>query len=336
MTIAPRKAKIVGVGSGLPKKILTNADLEKMVDTSDEWIVERSGIRERRIVSDGETNTDLALAATKKALKKAGLQADAIDLILYCTNSADRVMPSAGAILQHKLELKNRCVAFDITAACTGFLVGISVADQYIRSGMYKTVLVIGAEVVSPFVDWQDRGTCVLFGDGAGACILQATDAEDASGILSTHLHTDGSQHDLLAIRAGGSEMPLAGVDSDKYARKDLFFDMKGREVFKYAVRALTDVANEALEHNGLSTKDIDWFVPHQANIRILNAVAEKLGVEEKNVLINVDKYGNTNAATIPIMLDEADDQGKLKQGDLVMFDAFGAGFTFGSALLRW
>lgn len=331
-----KKAKIVSVGSGLPKKVLTNADLEKIVDTSDEWILERSGIRERRIVSDGETNTSLAALAVKKALKKGGLKADDLDLILYCTNSADRVMPSAGAILQHKLGITNRCPSFDITAACTGFLVGISVADNYIRSGMYKTILVVGAEVVSPFVDWQDRATCVLFGDGAGACILTATDANDKSGILSTHMHTDGSQHELLAIRAGGSEMPLAGVDYKQYERKDLFFDMKGREVFKYAVRALADVAKEACSQNDFKPTDIDWFVPHQANIRILDAVAEKLKIAPENVLINVDRFGNTNAATIPIVLDEADDQGKLKRGDLVLFDAFGAGFTYGSALLHW
>jgi 3-oxoacyl-[acyl-carrier-protein] synthase III len=323
------KARITGTGSYVPANVLTNVDLERMVATSDEWITERTGIRERRLVGPGEACSDLAVKAAERALKAAGVSAAGLDLILLATCTGDYPLPPTACLIQHRLGA-TRAAACDLSAACCGFVYALSVADAYVRTGM-RHVLVIGSEVMSAIMDWTDRNTCILFGDGAGAAVVSASEGE--RGILSSHLRSDGALCDLIAVPGGGSRNP----PSEKVvAERMQFIKMKGNETFKVAVRTLEDIARETLAANNLTVKDLDLYVPHQANMRILKAVADRLGLPPEKVMLNLDRYGNTSAASIPIALDEAVQAGRIKEGSLVMVGAFGAGLTWASALIRW
>ncbi len=323
------KARITGTGSCAPAKILTNADLEKMVATSDEWITERTGIRERRIAATGEACSDLAVKAGERALEAAGVRPDDLDLILLATCTGDYPLPATACLVQHQLGA-TRAAACDLSAACCGFVYALSVADAYVRTGM-RHVLVIGAEVMSAITDWTDRNTCILFGDGAGAAVVSASEGD--RGILSTHLRSDGSLWELIAVPGGGSRLP----PSEKVVAERLnCIKMKGNETFKVAVRMLEEIARETLAANGVGVEDLDLYVPHQANVRILKAVADRLGLPVEKVMLNLERYGNTSAASIPIALDEAVRQGRISDGSLVMLGAFGAGLTWASALIRW
>lgn len=313
------RAVIRSTGSYLPEKILTNADLEKMVDTTDEWIVQRSGIRERRIAADNQTTGDMAIEAAKVALKKAGLTGKDIDAVIVATTTPDRIFPSVAVKVQAALGIAP-CPAFDLQAVCSGFVYALSVANGFIVTGQSKRVLVIGAEKMSSIIDWKDRSTCVLFADGAGAVILEADDSGKGTvkdrGIISTHLYANGAQQDLL------------------YADEHII--MQGREVFKYAVQYMADVVREALEKNNVQPSEIDWLVPHQANIRIIQTTAEKLHMPMEKVVVTVEKHGNTSAASIPLALHDAVSSGKIKKGQLLLLEAMGGGFTWGSALIRF
>ena len=323
------KACIAGTGSYAPAKVVTNADLERMVATSDEWIRERTGIRERRIAATGEACSDLAVQAGKRALTAAGLAATDLDMILVATCTGDYPLPATACLVQHQLGA-TKAAACDLSAACCGFVYALSVADAYVKSGM-RHVLVIGSEVMSAITDWTDRNTCVLFGDGAGAVIVSASDGEQ--GILSTHLRSDGTLCELIMVPGGGSRTP----PSEKVIAERLqYIKMKGNETFKVAVRTLEEIARTTLSANGLRVEDLDLYVPHQANVRILKAVMERLGLPIEKVLLNLDRYGNTSAASIPIALDEAVREGRIKDGSLVMLGAFGAGLTWASAVIRW
>jgi 3-oxoacyl-[acyl-carrier-protein] synthase-3 len=323
------RARITGTGSYAPAKVLTNVGLERMVATSDEWIVERTGIRERRIAAAGEACSDLGVVAAERALKAAGVAAADLDFILVATCTGDQPMPATACLIQHRLGAI-RAAACDLGAACCGFVYALSVADAYVRTGM-RHVLVVGSEVMSVIMDWTDRNTCVLFGDGAGAVVVSATD--ENRGILSTHLHSDGSLCDLITVPGGGSRMP----PSEKVINERMqYMKMKGNETFKVAVRTLEDVARETLAANGLTVADVDLYVPHQANVRIIRAVAERLGLPMEKVVLNMDRYGNTSAASIPLALDEAVRDGRIKDGSVIMMGAFGAGLTWASALIRW
>ncbi|WP_243371276.1 beta-ketoacyl-ACP synthase III [Geotalea sp. SG265] len=324
------RTRITGTGSAHPEKVLTNFDLEKMVDTSDEWITTRTGIKERRIAVEGEYTSTFATRAAERALAMAGVTAEELDLIIVGTVSPDFPFPSTACLVQSNIKAVN-AAAFDVSAACSGFIYGLSIADRFIRTGTAKKALVIGAEVLSRIVDWTDRNTCLLFGDGAGAAIVEAREGEN--GILSTHIRSDGSYWELLYQPGCGSRNPATQKTLDD---KLMFLRMHGNEVFKLAVRAMEDVARQALAANALNTEDIDLFIPHQANRRIIDAIGKRLGVPEEKVFINLERYGNTSAASIPIALDEANRAGRIKEGDVVLFDAFGGGLTWGSALLRW
>jgi len=320
-------SRIAGTGSYLPEKVLTNADLEKMVDTNDEWIVSRSGIRERHIAADGETTGDLAFHAATRALEAAGMAAADLDLIVLGTTTPDIIFPSTACLLQHRLGA-NGCAAFDVNAACSGFIYALTIADKFIRSGAAKNALVIGAETLSRMIDWTDRTTCVLFGDGAGAVVLKA---DSEAGIMSTHLHADGGKKELLYNPVGVSvgfkpELPNAGVK----------VMMSGSDVFKYAVKAMDSAVDEALEANGLDKTDIDWLIPHQANMRIIEATAKRLQMSMDRVIVTVDRTGNTSAGSVPLALDEAVRSGRVQRGQLILLEAFGGGFTWGSALVRY
>jgi len=319
-------SRIAGTGSYLPEKILTNKDLETMMDTDDAWIRERTGIKRRHIAADGETTSDLALAATSRALEMAELDADDIDLIVVGTATPDKVFPSTACIIQRRLGISG-CAAFDVQAACSGFVYGLDVADRYIRTGAAKNALVIGAETLSRITNWEDRTTAVLFGDGAGAVILQAT---DEPGIISTHIHADGKYEDLLEVPQGISN----GYDALR--AQEAYIQMNGNAVFRRAVATLDSIARETLEKNNVDKHDLDWFVPHQANLRIITAAAKKLDMPMERVIVTVDEHANTSAASIPLALDTAVRDGRIKRGDLLLFEAFGAGFTWGSALLRF
>lgn len=325
-----KRSRIVGSGSYVPKMVLTNFDLESMVNTSDEWIIERTGIRERRIAGKDEAASDLAYEASQRALKSSGIKAKDIDLIILATTTPDMVFPSTACLLQDRLNAK-KAVAFDVSAACSGFIYSLSVADQFIKEGIYKTALVVGSEVLSRIIDWNDRATCILFGDGAGAVVLQAS--PDRRGIISVHLHSDGALKDLLYIPGGGSRNPASKKTIEKRLH---YIKMRGNETFKVAVRKLEEVALEAINSNNLKPSDIDLFIPHQANLRIIQAIAKRLNLSMDKVLVNIDRYGNTSAASIPIALDEAVSEGRLKEGDLILMEAFGGGLTWASALLRW
>ena len=324
------RARITGTGSAVPDKVLTNLDLEKMVDTTDEWITTRTGIKERRIAAEGEYTSTFATRAAEKALEMAGVKAEELDLIIVATITADFPFPATACLVQNNIKAVN-AAAFDVSAACSGFIYGLSMADKFIRTGSAKKVLVIGAEVLSRIVDWTDRNTCLLFGDGAGAVVVEACAGD--YGILSSHIHSDGSYWELLYQPGCGSRNPPVQKTLDD---KLIYMVMEGNEVFKLAVRAMEDVANEALAANGMSTADIDLFIPHQANRRIIDAIGKRLDLTEKQIFINLDRYGNTSAASIPLALDEAMHASRIKEGDIVLFDAFGGGLTWGSALLRW
>jgi len=323
-------SRIIGTGAYAPKKVLTNHDLEKMVETNDAWIVERTGIKERRICEKGQTTSDLATEAAHRALKAAGIAAADLDMIICGTLTPDTAMPSLGCVLQARLHAK-KAAAFDVYAACSGFLYGLSIADAFIKSGMHQTILVVGAEALSRFTDWEDRTTCVLFGDGAGAAVVQRHAGK--RGILSTHLHSDGTFGDLLHLPAGGARHPATHDTVDK---RQHYIKMKGNETFKVAVRALEDVVQEALEHNKVKPEDIDLLIPHQANLRIIQAMAKRLDMPMEKVVITIHKYGNTSAASIPMALDEAVRDGRIKENDLLLLEAFGGGLTWASALIRW
>ncbi len=322
-------ARIQGTGSFVPARVLTNVDLERMVETSDAWIVERTGIRERRIAASGESCSDLAVKAAERALEAAGVAAADLDLILVATCTGDAPLPATACVLQHRLGAQ-RAAACDISAACSGFVYALAVGDAYVRSG-YRRVLVVGSEVMSMLMDWTDRGTCILFGDGAGAVVLGP--AADGKGILSSHLHSDGTLWDLICVPGGGSAAP----PSEKMLAEGLqYLKMKGNETFKVAVRTMEEVAREALSANGLSVEDLDLYIPHQANVRIIKAVASRLGLPMEKVVMNMDRYGNTSAASIPLALDEAVRGGRVREGNLILMEAFGAGLTWGSVLVRW
>ncbi len=324
------RAKIIATGSYVPERVLTNFDLEKMVDTSDEWIMERSGIRERRIASEKEAASDLAYEAAKAAFKRTDIKPKDIELIIVATVTGDMPTPATACHLQHKLGIK-KAAAFDVNAACSGFLYGLSIADSFIKSGAYKRILLVGTEVLSRFTDWEDRTTCVLFGDGAGAVILEATDED--RGIVSTHIRSDGALWELLHMPGGGSINPPSKESLEK---RQHYFKMKGNETFKVAVRTLENLMERTLEENKLKASQLSLLIPHQANLRIIQATAERLNIPMEKVFVNIDKYGNTSAASIPIALDEAVRQGRVRDGDYVLLEAFGGGLTWASVLIKW
>jgi len=326
---SPRSCRIVGTGSHFPERVLTNFDLEKMVDTSDEWITTRTGIRERRISAEGEACSDLALAAARRALEMAGLEPKDLDAVIVGTVSGDMQFPATAVFVQDRLGATN-AAAMDLSAACSGFIYATTMARGMIASGQMERVLVVGAEALSKFVDWEDRATCVLFGDGAGAAVLEACPAGE--GVLATHMKSDGSLADLLCIPGGGSRSPLKETT---HAERLQYIKMKGDGVFKFAVRAMADATRRVLDEADCSLDEVALLVPHQANIRIIEAVVERLGVSTEKVAVNLDRFGNTSSATIPTAFDEAVRTGRVKPGDLVVWTGFGGGFTWGSVLLR-
>jgi 3-oxoacyl-[acyl-carrier-protein] synthase-3 len=324
-----KRVGIIGVGEYLPKKILTNADLEKMVDTSDEWITARTGIKERRVAAKAEAASDLATKAAVEALKDAKLKPQDLDLIIVATVTADMPFPATSCFVQANLGAKN-AVCFDISAACSGLVHGITVAEQFISRGSYKNALVVGAEVLSFLTDWQDRNTCVLFGDGAGACVLSEV---ESGGILSTYLGSDGTKADLLLTPGGGSRHPASHQTIDHRLH---YIKMQGNELFKLAVTIMAEAARVALKKAGLECKDIDLVIPHQANMRIIMAMARKLGLPEDRIYLNIEKYGNMSSASTATALCEAVKEGKIKKGDIVLLVAFGAGLVWGACVIKW
>jgi 3-oxoacyl-[acyl-carrier-protein] synthase-3 len=319
-------SQIIGTGRYLPERVLTNADLEKMVDTTDEWIRARTGIERRHIAAEDETTCDMSEAAAREAMTAAGVSPKDIDLVIVGTTTPDQIFPNVGCLLQARLGIHG-CAAFSVEAACTGFIYALGIADKFIRTGAARTALVVGAETISRMVDWTDRSTCVLFGDGAGAVVLRAS---EESGIISTHLHADGKYKDLLYFPSGVSKKP-----EDFLSGKDTLV-MRGNEVFKVAVSTLGRIVDETLEANNLDKHDIDWLIPHQANMRIINATARKLDMPIDRVIVTVHEHGNTSTASVPMALDLAIRDGRIKRGDLLLLEAFGGGFTWGSALIRY
>ncbi len=328
---APR-SRILGTGHYVPSRVLTNRDLERMVDTSDAWIMERTGIRERRIAAPEEASSDMAAEAARRAIEAAGIQPTDLDLIIVATVTPDKPLPATAVYVQQKIGARSDCPAFDIAAACAGFIYGLSIADRFVGSGGARHVLVVGVELLSRVLNWKDRTTCVLFGDGAGAAVVSSV-TSNGSGIFSTHLYADGTQANSLQIPAGGSHMPASQLTIDEGRH---FVHMAGQDVFKYAVRALASASLTALEQNGFAREDIQWVVPHQANMRILDAVAKRVGIELDRFVLNLERYGNTSSASIPIALDEARRAGTIKDGDHVLMCALGGGFAWGSALVRF
>ena len=316
-------SRIVGTGSYLPERIVTNDDLARTLDTSDEWIRTRTGIRSRHVAADGQLASDLALPAAQRALKSAGVDARNVDLIIVATTTPDMIFPSTACILQAKLGAAG-CPAFDVQAVCSGFVYALSIADLFIRAGKAKKVLIVGTEVYSRILDWNDRGTCVLFGDGAGAVVVVAS---DKPGIIESRLHADGSHTEMLCVPGSVNGGKVWGSP---------FVHMDGGAVFKFAVRVFEEGANEVLQAAGLKISDVDWFIPHQANIRIMEATARKLGLPEKKVIVTVHHHGNTSAASIPLALDEAVRDGRIRDGQTLLLEGVGGGFTWGAALLRW
>lgn len=319
-------ARIAGTGGYLPERVVTNKDLEAMVDTTDEWIRERSGIKRRHIAADGETTSDMAVVAARRAIEAAGITSNDIDLIILATTTPDKVFPSTACIVQRRLEIKT-IPAFDVQAACSGFIYAFDIANRFIKTDGARNVLIIGSETYSRILDWTDRATCVLFGDGAGAVVLQA---DPEAGVISTHIHSDGEFEELLHVPAGIS----SGYATVR--REAAYIQMKGHEVFRKAVSTLGKIARKTLADNNIDKDEIDWLVPHQANLRIITAAAKKLGLPMERVIVTVDEHANTSSASIPLALDVAVRDGRIKRGDLLLFEAFGAGFTWGSALLRF
>jgi 3-oxoacyl-[acyl-carrier-protein] synthase III len=326
------RSRIIGTGRAVPPKKLTNDDLAKMVDTSDSWIVERTGIRERHILDPSLAASDLATEAGQKACRAAGVDPSAVDCIIVGTVTGDCPFPATATFVQKKLGARLGGCAFDLSAACAGFLYGMAIADGFIRTGQFKNVLVVGVEVLSRIVDWTDRSTCVLFGDGAGA-VLMTGDSGGVRGVLSTHLFADGSQTEILLQHAGGSREPLT---AENIAGKRHLVHMNGREVYKHAVRNMAASARAALQANGLTPADVAWVIGHQANLRILEGVAERVDIPIERFFLNVDRYGNTSSASVPTALDEAIEQKKLREGDILLFTALGGGLAWASALVRW
>jgi 3-oxoacyl-[acyl-carrier-protein] synthase III len=325
-------SKISGTGHYLPEKRLTNADIEKMVDTNDQWIRERTGIRSRRIAAEGQFTSDLALIASQNALASANLNAADLDLILFATVTPDQPMPNTACVLQKKLGARD-VMSLDISAACAGFVYGMSIADQFIRTGMYRHILVIGAEILHKIVDYKDRETCILFGDGAGAVVMSRAEKNESSHIYSSHMHADGQISDLFTLPAGGSAMPLSQMVLDNNLQ---FVRMRGREIFKHAVRTMSHTCEEALKANNMAPEEVSWVIPHQANVRIIEAVAKHFGISMDKVIVEIEEMGNTSAATIPVALDKAVRDGRIQRGHNILLTAFGAGITSGSVLLRY
>ena len=326
------KAEVAGTGMHVPKKVLTNFDLEKTLDTSDEWIRTRTGIRERRIAGEGESSSTLAAGAASQALSSAGIAPEEVDLIIVCTSTPDILFPSTACFVQKEIGAVN-AAAYDISAVCSGFIFGLSIAEQYLKSGRYRYVLVIGSETNSRIVDWTDRSTCILFGDGAGAALLKRTENGESRGLLSSHIYSDGEKSDFIIVPGG---IGKTGVSCKSVEAGDYFIKMQGNATFKVAVKRMAEVSREALEFNGLTPKDVDLVIPHQANRRIMDAVTERLGITADRVFINIEKYGNTSAASIPIALHEAWNEGRIAPGNLVLLPVIGAGLTWGAALIRW
>ncbi|MCP4645098.1 MAG: ketoacyl-ACP synthase III [bacterium] len=324
------RAHVIGAGQYLPEQVLTNSDVEKLTDTSDEWIRKRTGIHQRHAVSDEEATSDLARGAALQALARAGVDPADVDLILCCTTTPDYVFPSTACIVQGLIGARG-AAAYDINAACSGFVYGLTSADAFVRAGVYQTVLVIGADVATNRMRWESRDTAVLFGDGAGAVVVQARDGD--AGVMATHLGADGSEGDLLHYRGGGSRIPPT---AESITGPDFDFKMKGAELFKRAVGVFSEAAEKTLQKTGLTAADLDLFVPHQANIRIIQMVADRLGLTEQQVMVNIHRVANTTAASIPIALDDAVQAGRVKPGATVMVASFGAGLTWGSAIIRW
>jgi 3-oxoacyl-[acyl-carrier-protein] synthase III len=321
------RARVIGCGGYLPERIVTNADLAARLDTSDEWIVQRTGIRQRHVAAPGELTSDLARKAAERALAQAGMSGAELDLIVLATATPDNTFPATATRLQAQLGM-TKGFAFDVQAVCSGFIYALATADNFIRAGQARTALVVGAETFSRILDWQDRGTCVLFGDGAGALVLRATRAEGAPnepGVLSTHLHSDGCGYDILYVDGGPSSTATTG-----------FLRMEGKEVFRHAVHRLAEVVDEALAANGMSARDLDWLVPHQANRRIIDSMAKKLDLPGSKVVITIDRHANTSAASVPLALAEAVADGRIRPGHLVLMEAMGGGLTWGAALVRW
>ncbi|MCC4245796.1 beta-ketoacyl-ACP synthase III [Stappia indica] len=322
-----KRSIVLGTGSYLPARRLTNNDLAKMVDTSDEWIVQRTGIHARHIAADGEFTSDLAVAAARKALDAAGCQPTDIDLIILATATPDNTFPATAVTVQHKLGISGG-FAFDVHAVCSGFVYALATADAYLRGGMAKRALVIGAETFSRILDWEDRTTCVLFGDGAGAIVLEASEGEGTTtdrGVLTSHLRSDGAHRDKLYVDGGPSTTQTVG-----------HLRMQGKEVFRHAVSMITDVVEAAFEATGTDAEALDWFIPHQANRRIIDASAKKLGIDPDKIVVTLEDHGNTSAASIPLALDQAVRDGRVQRGDLIMLEAMGGGFTWGASLVRW
>lgn len=323
-----RRSIVAGIGSYLPERIVTNAELAARIDTSDEWIQERSGIKQRHIVADGEMTSDLATAAARRALAAAGMEPDDIGIIVVATSTPDETFPATATVVQSKLGCANGSMGFDVQAVCSGFVFALATADNFIKVGQVDTALVIGAETFSKILDWEDRSTCVLFGDGAGAVVLKAGEGEGTSadrGVLSTHLHSDGRLHDLLYVDGGPSSTGQVG-----------HLRMEGREVFKHAVTKMSEVTIEALEATGLHADEIDWFVPHQANRRIIDGTARKLGITGERVVVTIGQHANTSAASIPLALSVAVEDKRIQEGNLVLLEAMGGGLTWGSGIVRW
>ncbi|WP_304154448.1 beta-ketoacyl-ACP synthase III [Megamonas hypermegale] len=330
MTLKLNSAGILGLGSYVPEKILTNADIEKLVDTNDEWITERTGIKERRICAPEQATSDLSLIAAQRALEDANVSAEELDMIIVATISADSNTPSTACVLQNKLGAVN-AAAFDLSAACSGFVYGSAIASQFIETGVYKKVLVVGAETLSKFVNWKDRNTCIIFADGAGAAVYGVVD--DGYGVLSFDLGADGSGAETIEIPGGGSRHPANQETIDNHMH---CLHMNGKETFRFAVKAMGSTVMKSLERAGLSKEDIDYFIPHQANIRIIQSAAKRLHLPMEKVFVNIEKYGNTSAASIPIALAEAEREGKLKKGEIIALSGFGAGLTWASCIMKW
>lgn len=324
------KTKIAGTGSYLPERVLTNADLEKMVDTSDEWISTRTGIKERRIVNEDQAASDLAYEASKKAIQAAQVKPEELDMIIVATITPDMVFPATACVLQEKLGVKG-IAAFDLEAACSGFLYGISIGSQFIATGMYNNILVVAAEALSKIIDWKDRSTCVLFADGAGAVILKPS--SDNSRIISSYLGADGTGADLVGVPAGGSRLPAS---QETVRNGQHYMKMKGNGLFKRAVKVMVQAIDISLEKSGLTYDEIDFFIPHQANIRIINAVAKRIGIDKDKAYVNLDQCGNMSAASVAVALDQAVREGKIKKGDKVLLTCFGGGLTWASLVIEW